>query len=56
MHLGFKQKIIVSAGLFLGASLFIFGMLSFINLKQDLRQEIEQTQLAKAHEPLSYYF
>ncbi|AHJ14278.1 methyl-accepting chemotaxis protein [Sulfurospirillum multivorans] len=49
MHLGFKQKIIVSAGLFLGASLFIFGMLSFINLKQDLRQEIEQTQLAKAH-------
>ena len=49
MHLGFKHKITFSAGLFLGASLFIFGMLSFINLKQDLRQEIEQAQLAKAH-------
>ena len=49
MHLGFKQKIVLSSGLFLGISLFILGIFSFISSKEDLRVEIEQTQLAKTH-------
>ncbi|KFL33019.1 MULTISPECIES: methyl-accepting chemotaxis protein [unclassified Sulfurospirillum] len=49
MSLGFKQKIALSSGLFLGVSLFIFGVLSFINAKGALFAEIEQTQLAKAN-------
>jgi methyl-accepting chemotaxis protein len=49
MSLGFKHKIALSSGLFLGVSLFIFGVLSFVNAKDALRTEIEQTQLAKTH-------
>ena len=49
MTLGFKQKIAFSAGIFLGVSLLIFGILSFMTLKTNLRTEIEQTQLAKTH-------
>lgn len=49
MSLGFKQKIALSSGMFLGVSLLIFGVLSFVNTKANLRTEIEQTQLAKTH-------
>lgn len=49
MNLGFKQKIALSSGIFLVASLFIFGILSFINAKDSLHTEIGQTQLAKAN-------
>lgn len=49
MNLGFKQKIALSSGVFLGISLFIFAVLSFSNAKSNLRTEIEQTQLAKTH-------
>ena len=49
MNLGFKQKIALSSGIFLGISLFIFGILSFIDAKDALRTEIEQTQLAKTN-------
>ncbi len=49
MNLGFKQKIALSSGIFLVASLFIFGILSFINAKDSLHKEIRQTQLAKAN-------
>ena len=47
MTLGFKQKIALSSGIFLGVSLLIFGVLSFVNMKTNLRSEIEQTQLGK---------
>ena len=49
MKLGFKQKVAFSAGLFLGFSLLVFGLLSFINSKENLRQEIEQTKLQQAY-------
>lgn len=47
MNLGFKQKIALSSSFFLGASLLIFAILSFVNTKQNLRTQIEQTQLVK---------
>ncbi|MDD3344795.1 MAG: methyl-accepting chemotaxis protein [Sulfurospirillaceae bacterium] len=47
MNLGFKQKIALSSGFFLGASLLVFAILSFVNSKQNLRTEIEHFQLAK---------
>jgi len=49
MNFGFKQKIALSSGIFLAASLFIFGIVSFINAKEALHKEIGQTQLAKAN-------
>ncbi|ACZ12098.1 methyl-accepting chemotaxis protein [Sulfurospirillum deleyianum] len=49
MNFGFKQKIAFSSGIFLAASLFIFGIVSFINAKDALHKEIRQTQLAKAN-------
>ena len=49
MHLGFKQKIAVLVGVFLSISLFLFGILSFLDSKANLRHEIEQTQLARAN-------
>lgn len=45
MKFGFKQKISFSVGLFLSFSLLIFGIVSFINMKNNLRAEIEQTKL-----------
>ena len=47
MSIGFKQKIALSSGFFLGVSLLMFAILSFVNAKQNLRTEIEHTQQAK---------
>lgn len=49
MNLGFKHKIALSSGAFLAVSLFIVGILSFINAKDALHKEMEQTLLAKAN-------
>ena len=49
MQLGFRQKIAILVGIFLSASLFLFGILSFLDSKANLRHEIEQTQLTKAN-------
>jgi len=49
MNFGFKQKIALSSGIFLVASLFIFGIVSFINIKENMHLEIEKTLLAKAN-------
>ncbi|AFL68477.1 methyl-accepting chemotaxis protein [Sulfurospirillum barnesii] len=49
MQVGFKQKIALSSGLFLGISLLILGIFSFNNAKEALRTEIGQTQLSKAN-------
>ncbi len=49
MSISFKQKIVLSSGIFLGFSLLIFAILSFINAKNNLRTEIERTQLEKTN-------
>lgn len=45
MKLGFKQKISLSAGIFLGFSLLVFSILSFMNIKTNMRTEIELSKL-----------
>lgn len=50
MSLGFKQKIALSASLFLGLSLLIFGIFSYYSSKTSLRQEIETIKLAQTQQ------
>ena len=47
MNFGFKQKIALSSGIFLVASLIIFGIVSFINIKENMHLEIEKTHTLK---------
>jgi methyl-accepting chemotaxis protein len=49
MKLGFKQKIIFSAGIFFGIALLAFGLVSFFNMKETLTQQIEHIERARAN-------
>ena len=44
MKLGFKEKILFSAGTFLGLSLMIFGIVSYYQMETNLRIELESKQ------------
>lgn len=49
MQLGFRQKILISAAMLLGLSLTIFGIVSYYQMKTNLRLELEKKQFIQTN-------